>query len=549
MDLLTELNLAHSGLNELFTTQGSFQKIGLGDLLMALAVGESGGGVTTFNGRSGIVVSQTGDYTTTQVTEGSNLYFTTTRVLATTLAGYVSNPGTITSADTILSAIEKLNGNNVKNDPGGNQYSIQTNGGSGDFSGDSFFLYDGSQATFNLIDNWGGLHITGRSGGEASIALHPDNVANGAAGQWILATNGSGLSNAKDFAIYNAPSGIALTIQQSTNNIGIGTVNPSYKLDVNGTMHGAIAYIDNYVSISSAAGQPSITNPGIGVGVIIQGIDSVGYGQLRIVANSGGWADAQETVYFQMRNSINNMATFMGGSSGSDAPLDRLQFCSEFTTVTDGNYTATPVPTHLQEFVNATSGKAIVAIIDVSGTPGNYLEITSQAGPSGDVFKIDSSGGLSLGSGATSINGVPYIWPSSQGGTNSILKNDGFGNLTWGVSESIINTLTTTNNTPVPIYSVGLPNTSIYYFEAVVTARYANGSNVQVFEKNVAVRAEVSSSPSIVAPGVTTIFETNGLVLYVDWVIVGSSLQLQVTGDPSASVNWTCFVNIYPQNN
>ncbi len=49
--------------------------------------------------------------TTNNVTEASNLYFTNARVLATALTGYVSGAGTITSSDSILQAIQKLNGN------------------------------------------------------------------------------------------------------------------------------------------------------------------------------------------------------------------------------------------------------------------------------------------------------------------------------------------------------------------------------------------------------------------------------------------------------
>lgn len=79
MDLLVEINLARFGLNELFETKGSYQKIGLGDILyeMATTVASS---VSSFNGRIGAVVPQVGDYTTDLVTEGlTNLYYTTAR--------------------------------------------------------------------------------------------------------------------------------------------------------------------------------------------------------------------------------------------------------------------------------------------------------------------------------------------------------------------------------------------------------------------------------------------------------------------------------------
>jgi hypothetical protein len=62
-------------------------------------------------GRTGTVIALSGDYTTTLVTEGTNLYFTNARAIASTLTGYTSGAGTISATDTILSAIQKLNGN------------------------------------------------------------------------------------------------------------------------------------------------------------------------------------------------------------------------------------------------------------------------------------------------------------------------------------------------------------------------------------------------------------------------------------------------------
>jgi hypothetical protein len=44
-------------------------------------------------------------------TELTNLYYTNARGIGSVLTGYVSGAGTISSSDTILSAIQKLNGN------------------------------------------------------------------------------------------------------------------------------------------------------------------------------------------------------------------------------------------------------------------------------------------------------------------------------------------------------------------------------------------------------------------------------------------------------
>jgi hypothetical protein len=57
------------------------------------------------------LVTAGADATTTDIGEGTNLYFTEARTLGTDLAGFSSAPGTITSADTILSAFNKLDGN------------------------------------------------------------------------------------------------------------------------------------------------------------------------------------------------------------------------------------------------------------------------------------------------------------------------------------------------------------------------------------------------------------------------------------------------------
>lgn len=75
---------------------------------------DSGGGgsgaVDSVFSRTGAVTAQTGDYTTAQVTESGNLYFTTARVIATALTGFtVAGTRTaIVAGDTILGAFGKV---------------------------------------------------------------------------------------------------------------------------------------------------------------------------------------------------------------------------------------------------------------------------------------------------------------------------------------------------------------------------------------------------------------------------------------------------------
>jgi len=68
-----------------------------------VAVGGGGGTVVSVNGQTGVVT-----LTTTNISEGTRLYFTTARVLATALSGLSITGGAITSSDTVLQAFGKL---------------------------------------------------------------------------------------------------------------------------------------------------------------------------------------------------------------------------------------------------------------------------------------------------------------------------------------------------------------------------------------------------------------------------------------------------------
>lgn len=73
---------------------------------VSITTGGGGGGVTSVNGDPGPAVSLDSG----EIPEGANLYFTEARVRATPLTGFVAAPGTVTAADTVLSAFEKLQG-------------------------------------------------------------------------------------------------------------------------------------------------------------------------------------------------------------------------------------------------------------------------------------------------------------------------------------------------------------------------------------------------------------------------------------------------------
>lgn len=71
----------------------------------------AGGGVSSVFSRTGAVVAQSGDYTTAQVTESGSLYFTEARVRGSLLAGFAAGAGTVSAADSVLGALQKIVGN------------------------------------------------------------------------------------------------------------------------------------------------------------------------------------------------------------------------------------------------------------------------------------------------------------------------------------------------------------------------------------------------------------------------------------------------------
>lgn len=66
--------------------------------------------VTSVFGRTGAVTAQSGDYTTAQVTESGNLYFTEARVRSTALTGFSATNSAIVATDSVLVGFNKAQG-------------------------------------------------------------------------------------------------------------------------------------------------------------------------------------------------------------------------------------------------------------------------------------------------------------------------------------------------------------------------------------------------------------------------------------------------------
>lgn len=171
-----------------------------------------GGAVTSFNGRTGGVTSQAGDYSTTMVTEGDNLYFTEPRVRLTPLTGLSLSTSTpVVDTDNILQAFGKLQAqsnskaaSNRTLTVSGTAGRVIVSGGEQDLTQDREWAVDLSPSgvtagTFTkvTVDTYG--RVT--SGSQAAIADIPslqsslNNKANtdgtNATGTWPVSITGS----------------------------------------------------------------------------------------------------------------------------------------------------------------------------------------------------------------------------------------------------------------------------------------------------------------------------------------------------------------------
>ncbi|KUK78892.1 MAG: hypothetical protein XD95_0722, partial [Microgenomates bacterium 39_7] len=179
----------------------------------------------------------------------------------------------------------------------------------------------------------------------------------------------------------------------SSGNVGIGTTNPSAKLDVVGDIQfGAGAYKGRAYSISSGLSP----NPGSSAfGGIIEG-SNMGHLLFDLKNN-----DVQDSIAFRY---------------SSD---------------------------------NSTTINAIGMVMKGNGSVG--IGTTAPAAMfsigSSSQFRVDSTGNL------TRIRNVAYSWPSAQGSANTVLTNNGSGTLTWSAvpgdgwgSDVVVSDTTLTGN-------------------------------------------------------------------------------------------------------
>lgn len=437
------------------------------------------GGVTSVFGRTGAVVATLGDYTTSLVTEGTNLYFTTARVLATTLTGFSATTGTVTSSDTILTALEKLAGNGatyltnitglITNGTGiglsgsgtsGSPYSISNTGVTSIVAGSNISISGATGAV--TINSSGGGSTFGYPfplTGNATSTLTQFNGGLTAFASSTIGDNTNGLTI----------SGGATTTQDAYFNklVGIGTTSPNSELGIQAIA--GTSYPNNslfQIGSSTAAATTTLLNV-TNIGQLQLSNGSAGAPGLTFfgASNNFGLMESSGAIGFTASNAATLQESFQNASGLVFANPYGIYFTnntSSLNTVDLGikrfSANTLDVTTHETNGTAIPDGTLLLGTIGIGGaattTPGALLSVAGTAGGTTPLFLISSS--------------------TSLFATTTIAEIDKNGNALFGLGGANVGIGTTT---PGSLLSIG--NTGgINFTLATSTFNTSGGINI-----------------------------------------------------------------------
>jgi hypothetical protein len=413
--------------------------------------GGGGGAVASIFGRAGTVTAQSGDYTTTQVTEGANLYFTATRAAAAAPVPSVfgrTGAVTPTANDYNLGQISagtlNATGGTVYNPAGsGNTQVIFKNSSSQAGNGIGPVLWENNAGNTMSFINWDGGFAEG-DGANYKISL--DTTTLGMSSDSLVAWHSvnSVFAGTLDTGLARESAGIL----KITNGFASYGILDAGGLRINGSPLATVAASGSYTDLIN---QPALA------GDVSGGIstNTVGKIQNRAVANTAP-SDGQVITWnasgntWQPGNSSTGVATVFG-RTGS-------------VTAQAGDYTAAQVTNSLDATQTYSNPNWLTAVT-FGGTSMN---------PAGGTVYNNAAGGntqlvVRAGANQSTSSTAMILFKNSSGGNIGFINWDGgyasgdgtnykylFSGSTLGTSSDAVWNWKSTNSVFSGSYDVGL---------------------------------------------------------------------------------------------
>ena len=483
---------------------------------------------------------------------------TNAAVIGKVLTGFVSGAGTVTAADTILTAIDKLDGNIAGKQPTGNY----ATSGSGDVSWSA--PSGAGPVTTSLVATTNATLLTLSGLTTASSLASVGTITSGTWNGTTVAINhgGTGLtSTSQNFAFIGPTTGSGAPSWRALVAGDIPAITPS------GITVSAYSLIGNNTSSSVAAG--SLSNsillgvPGFAdTGISFQNTNSVaGYYQ-HLIQNTSNATNASAdlvinndvgTATTHYLNAGINSSTFTGVSSLSVANAGYLTMTSGDLVIgtTTSNALRFVIDSGTDAFQINTSSQLVVPAFGTAGVVTNsaagVLSSTATTG-SGNVVLATSpsfttpilgtptSGNLSNCTGVSLTAGVSGILPVANGGTNaSSASITAFNNITGYTATGATGT-TSTNL----VFSAS-PTLTGTVTASTITSASATSLVLATNNSTTTVATFLSSGVGTFANAVTVTggFKTQNVVVFQGYQTstVTSGTITCATGQPGLIIN------------
>lgn len=523
----------------------------------AILAPTGGGMVMSVNGLTGNV-----SLTTLEIPEGTNLYFTTSRVLATEISGFTSGSGTVSATDTILQAIQKLDGN----------IGLKANLASPTFTGTvtlSTLQATGSGGLLIKSNSGTDVALLGAGGGAGTTFYGGINGTDAAfSGRIRITGNSSTPSFSTDAYVWRTNSnGLVLG--------GVGATNDIFIVNGSGSNVARVATGSTNFRFYSAIEPSSHDGAALGttsrswsdVFVASGGVINFSNGDYTITHSTGTLSFSGDVLFAKTGitsiltntsdGSDNKAITIGGGGAYSITRGSGIAMIgNEYATVGgDLELLAgdSAISGAIKFYVGDGAGGAKLAG-KIERTTGAFHIGTSGTNTGTLIFNGATSGGITMKS-ANAAGTWTMTLPTSAGTSGQVLQTDGSGNTSWASTSSAPEQVYAASSATLLFYSdvdtytaevIALATLSLYYSGG--QERFLSGVDQQVSASTIWASATRMTS-AIIRSGYVYVYIDSGAAARIyrclltnDITVAGNWTQLTISGTALPVGQYNCLI-------